>query len=57
MKQITEREAYQLYLSKGYDELVPFKAKGETSFLQWLESVGLQVIPNSAPKAETEEKE
>lgn len=46
-KTITKNEAYKLYLDKGYDELVPFRAKGETDFLHWLQSVGLTVVDDS----------
>jgi len=41
---ITEKEAYKLYLEYGYDDVVPFKAIGQTDFLDWLESIGWEIV-------------
>ncbi len=42
--QMTEREAYNLYLEYGYEDIVPFKAQGQTDFLDWLENIGWEII-------------
>lgn len=41
---MTEREAYTMYLDYGYEDVVPFKAKGQTDFLDWLKSIGWEII-------------
>ncbi len=41
---MTEKEAYNLYLEYGYEDIVPFKAIGQVDFLDWLENIGWEII-------------
>ena len=42
-KKITEKEAYDLYLKYGYEDVVPFKSVRETDFLDWLKGMGWEI--------------
>lgn len=44
MKNITEDEAYKMYLAWGYDEVVPFKDKYTgIDFFNYLISIGYKI--------------
>ena len=41
---ITRQEAMKMYLSKGYDSIMPFDSTYEQSFIKTLESLGVRIV-------------
>ena len=42
-QKLSRKEAYDLYLEKHYDEVVPFETKYGMDFIKWLEQEGIEV--------------
>ena len=48
MQKLSRKEAYNLYLEKHYDEIVPFETKYGIDFIRWLEQEGIDVVEETS---------
>lgn len=47
-KVITESDAYKMYLQSGFEELMPFKMRTGLDYLNYLQSMGYEVLLEDA---------